>query len=637
MRKAVDLITASEQRININKFPANFLMTSFDDMSPREIAYAAHVAGRMHIPNENFWKRLSAAAIDAATKSPPKYLAPILFSLATRSSESDMTRLLEEFARKSSDARGSDVALTVKAAAKSGRAVSAFLEGVIKEGHVRTMSSREKLLTAISMSKMRMNACVSILPVIATEIANDLIDLNPDELSGLLRAFASSKVSVPTDVCHHYLAHIGNCITRSSPETLVALVAHLGDLGLWSEDIASRAVDNFLENFPAFSADSAAQVLHAFISLAPNSRPKNLEIAVSRGGRKIFREIDSLSVKGLVSAYMVFESFASPGNLNFLNFKESFNFKCFKQMETKLMASEIFEIVDLLQGPFKSVAEKVGISRSFDLSALEMVDFVSQVCKIGKVDFALRLAKSRNFSLTANIAMGKLLGGKICDLEIANLAELCETVVQFDCFDSEIEARIREEISRFNRELTKKEAVMIAATLFKFASAGEQPETCEAMFSLLAKNQLPDEVINLTLRACLVIPRVSDRTRDACKVAMLQLCEISGSCKTYCRALQAVSGRFLRILPDDIVALLITKAVASASELPQSEIHSFLRLLKKAGINKIEAMELQPHMAIRLKQEPTLHRRKIMRQLCLDIGIDAEEADWSSEMIDEAK
>ena len=266
MRKVVDLLTASEQKINLNKFPANFLMTSFDEMTPREIAYAAHVAGRMEIVNQNFWFRLSSAAVDAATKSPPKYLAPILFSLASRSTEDVMSRLLSEISSKTSQARGCDIALTLKAVAKSPFQLSHIVEGILDLENVKSMSSREKLLSAISMSKMKMHACKSILPSIAVEVSNELIDFSPEELSGLLRAFASAGVEIPLDVRVKYISHISACTLKATPDTLPLLLTHLKTLELWSDEIADRGLDNFLENCSSHSPQSTAQVLHALAS-----------------------------------------------------------------------------------------------------------------------------------------------------------------------------------------------------------------------------------------------------------------------------------------------------------------------------------------------------------------------------------
>ena len=651
----VNPFLAADTPLNPAKFPVSFLSSEIEKMAPRELAYSAHTAHRLGLENSGFWRRLAYCAADNVNKSPSKYLAQIIFALAHRENElpelsKSLITLIESFGKQS--ATGEETSLVLKGMVEHKKIhgdlitkYPRFFSDLIN--HITKMDSRSLLISTISAAKISLKND-KLYETVAFRMKDQLSGLTIEELSGLLRAFATaSGDSNLSEFKIAVVSKIKDEIFGLDPLVMSELIESLSRLGWLETDLIERFRVELERDVYSCPLPELITSVYWLIK-ASTEQEINLEQLAVRSGRLILRGIESLDPCEIGMANDSFHLLLNETNSN--DFKITYDRICKvagEILQGKLLRSHISKNVALM----KTLPEISSLKISLRSALKRQMDQISEIEKV----FVLKNLIDCDENALANNLVDRFkseAGTIACSIILRKPISIHDVQLS-----SMLQAVVYEADSESFRDLLveKLQAESDAIDIFDqcvLASRAALTLSKNCLHERDNSHELPIALINRITRSiddldgCEDVERIMSPLLRAIlnfdllpastvSHLMTQIClyEERLSCKLLCRALQ-VCRKY--VIKDSVVAIC-RGAVQTAHQLLDDDFVSLLKLLsffEKSGlISTDEIAQIGPIMSVKFRKIECPKSKRFIKSFGQEHHIDVEELAWHRDLV----
>lgn len=193
-----------DTKIKLSKLPAGFLnFENIDLLPPRELAYTAHLAGRLGMENEDLWEKVRDAFLESAKSMKGKHVTQCLVALARREEALKpvhVTHILRTVSSSLSSYRPMDLVLVLHAVSTLpvGKGDRALLRPIVdrlaNQKAVEILNPKSVAVLTAAVGKLGI-ANEELMDPLLTKISDNKCRFNQHEVAAIVRAVASAVPS----------------------------------------------------------------------------------------------------------------------------------------------------------------------------------------------------------------------------------------------------------------------------------------------------------------------------------------------------------------------------------------------------------------------------------------------------------
>lgn len=193
-----------DTKIKFSKLPVGFLnFENIDLLPPRELAYTAHLAGRLEMVNEDLWEKIRDAFLESAKSMKGKHVTQCLVALARREEALKpihVSHILRTVSSTLSSYRPMDLVLVLHAvsALPDGKGDRALLRPIVdrlaQQKAVEILNPKSIVVLTAAVGKLGI-ASEELKAHLLTKIADNKCRFNQHEVAAIVRGIASALPS----------------------------------------------------------------------------------------------------------------------------------------------------------------------------------------------------------------------------------------------------------------------------------------------------------------------------------------------------------------------------------------------------------------------------------------------------------